>query len=321
MVYPISTLQDSLFTSEQWTGIFESAYGFKVRRSASGVPYVIADSPGGPRVVALPFSDYLPLSDVSECATLLAELRAQFPAYEILLKTTLPKAIARELPDVEVVREAVLYVMYSDAKPNAKFRSNMRRAERDGVEVREVRDTGGLDRFYDLFARLRASKFNSIPQPKEFFEAVHEVFIENDRGYYLEATYQNSVIGSFVVLEAGKTAYHKFGASSLEKLTVRPNNALFGHLYARLERGDYEAVDLGLTGVSEAYEGLRYFKSTTGARESAITYVRSVPAGYNSSARDAFMDAIRGITQKMLQSDLSVDQLSKMSEGIYPHFA
>ncbi len=321
MSHTTQSLSDNLFSSEKWSSVLERAYGFNVQRSERGVPYVVFRGAGGPRVVSLPFSDYLPIDDLATTGGLLRELRGDFSEHEIVLKTILPTQTIAALPNVEIAREAVLHVVYPGTKSKSKFKQNIRRAFRDGVQVREVRDLDALDRFYNLFARLRTTKFSSIPQPKSFFAAVHDVFMATGNGYYLEAVYEGYVVASFIILESDSRAYHKFSASSLQELAVRPNNALYGHLFDRLECGDYDAIDLGLTGVSKGYEGLRRFKSATGAEESSITYVRSLPTVYDITGRKRFMDTISVITKQLVEAKLNSDQLSSISGAIYPHFA
>ena len=315
-----------LFSDARWTGALAEYYGFAVERLELGedrrtsVPYVAFDDLGGARLTALPFSDYLPLSDAAEVAQVAERLRAAYPAASVTLKTRLPAEAAPR--GAEVVRRAVLHVIPAGGEgPNAKFRANGRRAERDGVSVRRVVERGALERFYELFASLRVAKFASIPQPLGFFAAVYDAFVAAGSGYFLEALYRDEVIASFFILESGGRAYYKFSASSLDTLVPRPNNLLFRWLHEALDRGEYDAIDLGISGAGEAYEGLRYFKRTAGGVETPVTYLRWRPEGYDDSVARAHLRSLGAIVERLVAAELSPRQLSEVSAAIYPHFA
>ncbi len=315
---------DCLFSSRAWGRVLGRGYGIDVAYLARGcggeVPYARLTGVGGARTSALPFADYLPLDDVDEARSVLAQLGEIDPAAELTLKTALPEA-ARATLGVVVSREAVLHIIPPDGKPHPRFGANVRRAQRDGVTVVRRGDRDALATFYALFADLRAEKFGSIPQPLSFFEAVYEEFVAADRGYFLEALYGGRVIASFFILEAGTRAYYKFSASSLDELVPRPNNLLFDYLLTRLAAGEYSAIDLGLSGAGEAYRGLRYFKSTTGATELPLTYLTVTPDGYDPTARAALLTRLAAVTKAMTEAGLTHAQLSTLSEAVYVEFA
>lgn len=314
-----------LFEDPRWATALAEYYGFDLRGLTLGdrpgeVPYVLLDGFGSPRVVTLPFSDYLPLDDrrtVEECA---ARLRERHPDASVTLRTRLPSG---ESPaGGELTRGAVLHVIPAGgAGPNAKFRANARRAERDGVTVRRCSSPAALDRFYRLFAALRVEKFASIPQPLGFFRAVFDAFAADDAAFFLEALYEGEVIASFFIVESGGRAYYKYSASSLDTLVPRPNNLLFRWLHDALAEGAYEAIDLGLSGSGEAYEGLRYFKRTAGGVETPISYFTWRPEGYDGSASVAFKAEIGRIVDQVVGAGLSPQQLDRISRAIYVHFA
>ena len=289
--------------------------------SGRALPYVRLEDVGGARAVALPFSDYLPISDVADAIAGTRLLGDVAPAAQLTLKTALGSADAHRVPGARVSREAVLHVLLPGAGPSKRLRVNARRAERDGVTVRRRVSPEALATFYELFARLRIGKFGSIPQPRSFFEAVYGEFVARGRGYFLEAVFEGRVIASLCLLKAGGRLYYKFGASSLEALAPRPNHLLFRTLLDELHEGRYAAIDLGLSGAGPTYAGLRDFKSMTGATAAPLHYLEVTPVGYDPAPRRAHLARLSAVTRAMTEAGLSTQQLSRLSEAIYPSFA
>ena len=317
--------RDNLFCSQAWAEAITTPYELELNwaeelgETTSALPYVSLDSVGGPRVIALPFSDYLPLSSEVAVTELAERLRAKHPSAAITIKTQLSNTV--ELAGARISRKAVLHTITPNGPgPNAKFRANGRRATRDGVTVRKVSDEAALRRFYTLYADLRTRKFKSIPQPYSFFFSIFRQFIQDGRGYFVEAVFNDKVIASFIILLSGTRAFHKFSASSLDRLVPRPNNLIFSFLYDELAAGSITSIDLGLSGLGESYAGLRYFKSTAGGTESPITYYEWIPSGFNIGAEKLFKAHLGKITARMVEAELSADQLSNLSEAVYPHF-
>ncbi|OAV43771.1 GNAT family N-acetyltransferase [Lewinella sp. 4G2] len=324
--YQGTDFEDNLFRGEAWARAVTAPYGLDLRwaegwsATAPPLPYVLRKSLGGTRVLALPFSDYLPLKNASEVSQLAQYLRDVHPEAAITIKTELPNDT--ELAGARVVRTAVLHTITPDGPgPNGKFRANARRATRDGVTVRKATDEGALERFYAMYANLRTRKFRSIPQPYVFFKSIFDAFIATGRGYLVEALYEGRMIASFVILLTGKRAFHKFSASSLDTLVPRPNNLIFSFLHEELAAGRIESLDLGLSGLSEKYAGLRYFKSTAGGVESPLTYYEWMPAGFDVAAEKQFKEHLGELTKKMVNANLTPEQLSSLSLVIYPNFA
>ena len=316
-----------LFGGRRWTAAIEAAYGFTSETvllpGGKPVPYLTVSGAGGDHCIAYPFCDYLPLRSAEEVRGVLEGMAAAHPRAKLTVKSLCRSdEVAFGQHAAGVSREAVLHVIdTSQRKPSARFRANARRAVRDGVSARETSHPAALRRFYDLYAALRVTKFERIPQPLAFFQAIYDQFVAEGRGYFLEAVYEEAVIASFYILEVGTTAYYKFSASSLSQLVPRPNNLLFAHLRQQLDEGRYSAIDLGLSGLGENYAGLRYFKSTTGASQYPIRYFTYVPPEYSEERRTRELSRLRAITNAVVQLGLTPDQLSLLSEAIYPEFA
>ena len=111
-------------------------------------------------------------------------------------------------------------------------------------------------------------KFGEVPQPREFFLNLHRIYLINDRGFLINAYDSNSnLVAGIMVLVEGDTAYYKFAASKLSALSMRPNNFLLDHLIAHLGELGIGKLNLGYTGSSLSYSGLRKYKLSAGANE------------------------------------------------------
>ena len=313
-----------LFDDPRWTRTLANYYGLDLRSvkmpRGHSLPYTLLGEGSQARVVAFPFSDYLPLEDVEEVESVAASLRERHPQAEVLLKTCLPHDV--QVAGAEVVRRAVLHVIHADrGGPSAKFKANSRRAQRDGVTARRANDPGAVGRFYSLYAALRIAKFGSLPQPLGFFRAVFDAFAADGSSFFLEAVYEGSVIASFLIVVKGSRAFYKFGASSLDALVPKPNNLLFVELHGGLAEGHYDAIDLGLSGTGESYAGLRYFKRSAGGEESPITYLRWRPEGFDPEPQAMLRAALGKVVDEIVEADLTPEQLDRLSRAIYPHFA
>ena len=69
------------------------------------------------------------------------------------------------------------------------------------------------------------------------------------------------------ILINNKTCYYKFNASINKMLQYRPNNHLIDFLVRFLSEQEIKILDLGFTGSSNSYSGLREYKKSIGARE------------------------------------------------------
>lgn len=312
-----NALTDELFASPVWAEVLQRAYGWTVERSAAGYPYVVLDDLAGRRVSALPFSDYLPVVDAITYGALSKELQEQFPDYRIILKTTLAENPAAT---GEIVKKAVYHRYFPGARADSSFRRGARKAEKTGLVIRRSTGLDALERFRELYHWQRLRKFGGIPQPGDFFRAVHAVFMATDRGFYLEAVVPDgSVAASLVVLRCGDAWFYKFGASDPGLLNYRPNNLLFAQLTAAVDTGEADFLDLGLSGSSDAYAGLRRFKTSLGGLSFQIRYLASGPELASSAV--AFKKYVGGLASELAATEASPGVVDPLSRRIYPYFA
>jgi hypothetical protein len=267
-----------LFNSMEWLRVLEKSYGLDLRNQNTnylGIPYCVVDNLLGKKISILPFCDYSE-NNLSEDQTVefLNHLKIEFPDFTIVFKHV-GHGLGHRFKSAKIVRQAVRHVVRLDQpiKYSSSFKRNSNKSEREGVIFRKSDGQQGIEDFYSLYCKLRQQKFNSIPQPKEFFSHIHDQFMKRDKGFFAEAVYYNQVIASLVVLQHENIWYYKFGASQERYLHLRPNNLVFKKLIEMGREQKIEQLDLGLSGASRNYAGLRRFKSSMGGVEEPVTYV------------------------------------------------
>ena len=105
-------------------------------------------------------------------------------------------------------------------------RRAVRKARREGVEIRPIAPGPGLAAFHRLHVALRKSKYRLLAQPLGFFEAIASRFAPANAWHALGAWIGDRLIAGTIYLRWGDTLYYKFNASAVDALDVRPNSLL-----------------------------------------------------------------------------------------------
>ena len=326
---------DNLFYSERWLAVLQKTYGYQyvtVFHQPSGQFVIVTslDQLTGKKIISLPFCDYTPIDATYQesLPPMIQALQEQYPEHRIILKTGMP---ATE-PDASVpswlgepTRRA-FYHRIDTSDPaqltqSSSFRRGVKKAQKADVTVEVGTDEATLRTFYQLYYQLRFNKFESIPQPYEFFLNVHREFIATGQGFILQARRRQQVIASIVVLQHRATLYYKFGCSDQEGLPHRPNNLLFQRLIELAAEKNCVAIDLGLSGTGASYEGLVRFKESMGGVRHPITYFTLTPDGYDERTERECKTMLSALTKTMVEQRLDIEATSQLSATIYPYFA
>lgn len=282
----------TVFHTGAWASVLHDTYGFEPQylaasNGASDIEAGIAlFSVTGQRLVGLPFSDLCPplLPDSDAGAALLDEAKALVDE-ESATVLELRGASELELTALEKGDEFLQHVVPLDA-PVDKLKSRLhnsaqralRKAEREGITVRESTTLEDMRRFYGLMVKTRR-KHGLIPQPWKFFANIQKHMMEHGMGYLLLAEYKGETIAGDLLLAYKEGLTYKFNASDPKYLQLRPNNSvLWRAIETGAERG-HKWLDLGRCELDN--EGLRRFKLLWGAEERTIGYYfyPSVKAG------------------------------------------
>lgn len=268
-----------------WSATLAACYGFRpfvvavlgaAGEIEAGLPVmeVVHRPRGRARWIALPFTDRCPALAVDAAAeeALAAALReAAAAAGAATVQVRAP------LPGLTAAPTAVQHILDLAPGPEAlergfssAARRGMRKARREGVEIRVAAAEADLtDVYYRL--HLQTRRRLGVPvQPRRFFRLLWEHVLAPGHGRLLLAVAGGAPVAGAVFLEAGPSVIYKYGASDAAAWGLRPNNLLFAEAIAAAARREFAAFDFGRSDLADA--GLRAFKSGWGAEERPLVY-------------------------------------------------
>jgi hypothetical protein len=157
-------------------------------------------------------------------------------------------------------------------------RRAVRRAEKNGVEVKFARTQEDMDVFYTLLCQTR-KRHGNPPQPRKFFQQIQRHAIETDSGRLILAKHNGIAVAGAVFLHFGRHSIYKFGASDSKSRHLAANNLVMWRALEWYNDKRFSTLRLGRTSVEN--EGLRQFKRGWGSHEYSIKYLR-----YANKTRD-----------------------------------
>lgn len=320
--------QSSVFTSPPWISAVCDTYGFaaaaRVELDAAGEPlaglaWVGVSDLRGDRLIGLPFSDR---AEPFACST--EELRRLTDA---IVGPTAPFTVrclspAAELFDERFRRtgEAMWHgtPLHDDplTRISGHARRNVAHSHRAGVHVEAREDLAAVRVLHDLHVDLRRHKYGLLAQPFAFFEAIWAAFAPCGEVVTLLATKDGSVIAGALLLAWNDVVYYKFGASRLDALAARPNDAIF-HTALRwaTERGA-RLVDWGLS--DDDQPGLIAFKDKWASDRGRVVTLR---AGGETSRTSPEAGALLGeLTRLLVNSSVPTETTRRAGELLYRYF-
>jgi len=94
-----------------------------------------------------------------------------------------------------------------------KHRNLVRRAIKEGVEIKKTTDQEAIDRFWDLYAET-SKRHNFTRYPKKLLQGQLQFFSNEDQALMLEAVYEGEVLASAMIMFYGNSGAYHHGASS-----------------------------------------------------------------------------------------------------------
>jgi lipid II:glycine glycyltransferase (peptidoglycan interpeptide bridge formation enzyme) len=104
-------------------------------------------------------------------------------------------------------------------------RKNIKKAQRQGVEVVEVTSYDGLVSFYDMLS-ISGKRADFIPHPFSYFYSYLKIFGANDNARVFLAVFDGQYVAGVFVVIHGDTAYALGAGSREDAWSVRPNDML-----------------------------------------------------------------------------------------------
>ncbi len=237
------------------------------------------------RLVGLPFSDLCPpLLEAGEDGGLVqAVMNAAGEANAAHVEVRGPAAVPLDASGFSGGTEFYQHIVpvAASAEETAKgFHSSARRAirkaEKEGLTVREAKGLDDMREFYRLTVLTR-KKHGLLPQPWRFFENIRRHMIETGAGHLLLAEFEGRPIAGDLLLRFRDQMVYKFNASDPRFLQLRPNNILLWQAVQLSAALGCRSLDLGRCDLDN--EGLRRFKLLWGSDEKTLRYYTHTPAG------------------------------------------
>jgi hypothetical protein len=317
----------SFFHTSAWARVIVESYGYQPvyfvgwenTRLSSVMPFMdIASRLTGKRGVSLPFTDYCnPFGPIGEfrrgaVQTVLDYGRrskwdyAEWRTIGDLIQGATPSEsyLTHDL-DLERSESDILSGL------NENHRRNIKKAMQHGLTIRLDRSHESLGDFYRLHCRTRR-RHGLPPQPLSFFLNILDHVLSRDLGVIVSALFSGKAIASSVFFHFGPKAIFKYGASDTNFLSHRPNNLVIWEAIKWLKGRGAKSLNLGRTDVDN--QGLRRFKLSWGASESALNYYR-----YDFERKAFARSPLRGDHPKKLFSMTPVGVLRLVGRLCYKH--
>ena len=191
-------------------------------------------------------------------------------------------------------------------------RRNIKKAEKEGVTITVFTSPDSMEEFLRLNTITRKDH-GLPPQPRHFFQNVHDLIISNNLGFIVLASFNNKAIAANVYLCIADQVIYKYGASDRAYWHLRANNLVMWEAISWACDKGYKTICFGRT--EPENQGLRQFKAGWGAQEYLIKYYR-----YDLQ-KNAFIKAPRIINPfyKKLFSKLPIPALNMLGGILYRH--
>ena len=234
----------------------------------------------GNRLVSLPFSDYCAPLGLDEAFVL--ELLQRIIDKAVLFAKKIE--IRGPIPDMPDFNTRLYYKRHTlQLSPDPEnvmnridkrtIRYNIRKAQREGLDIVEANNPKGIEAFQRLHILTR--KKHGIPhQPKSFFMALARNLLAQKRAFLLLAAHDSQVIAASFFMEHQKTIFYKYNVSHPTMLIkFSPNHLLTWKAIERGCRSGFERLDFGRT--DPGNQGLMRYKKMWGAEVQDLPYCYS----------------------------------------------
>lgn len=319
-----------LFSCPPWIEALARTYGFEILASASSdrgkaskaILFSRVSDLRGDRIICLPFSDYCdPLVEDSKSWNELIE-----PVLALGLPVTL-RCLHNEIPACDprftTVRQAMWHCV-DLTRPEKELwsgfsgsaRQNVRKAESNGVTVREGKGLEAVHVFHRMHLQLRKSKYRLLAQPVAFFDHLHELFAPGGRLMVLIAEARGAPVAGIFFLQWGDTFYYKFNASV--DTTLGANDLLMWEGIRLARRRGLSRLDFGLSDPSQP--GLIRYKRKYATDERAISVLRWQPPNHADARSEQIGRVFSQITHLLTDPGVPDEITAAAGDELYRFF-
>jgi lipid II:glycine glycyltransferase (peptidoglycan interpeptide bridge formation enzyme) len=171
---------------------------------------------------------------------------------------------------------------------------SIRKAKKNGVEVRPENNERGLEEFYRL--NMVTRKKHGVPsQPRRFFANLLEHMVAAGHAEILISYYDSKAVASSVFFKFKDTVHYKYNATDPAYVSkVTPNHLLTWHAIEKACLDGYRFLDFGRT--SPENEGLMRYKAMWGGEPSDLPYF------YHPAPKGAASQKESGLSYRIMTS-------------------
>ena len=309
-----------MFNTENWSKLSERAYGYKTEKfSHNGfdIFYSHVKNDIGEYLIAPSFGDFISIN----AENFVALERFSESNNHMAIKIKVCSETRPDLNNYEVVESGFIhqgeYKSYLQWR-NELIKYNFRRYCNNPLTNEVLNNRNDIYEFYKMHAELRINKFQEIPQPWQYFECIYDEYFTQKKGWVIHAyDPEGNLIAGILFIVDGDTAYYKFSASYLKALQYRPNNFLMDRLIQYCDEKGVKKLNLGFTGASKEYQGLRKYKLHAGAIEYP-RYMLKTPL--YSKLNTEIIAEINKQVAELIKTNPSLDDVDQFSSQYYKYF-
>ncbi len=191
-------------------------------------------------------------------------------------------------------------------------RRNIKKARKEKIGLSISTSPEALQDFIRLNGMTRRDH-GLPPQPRRFFNNLHEQVLSRGMGFVALASFQNEAIAANVYFHSGDEMIYKYGASDRAFQNLRANNLV---MWEAVQWGCANGCKTLCFGRTEPEnEGLMQFKAGWGARERGIQYYRF------DLRKNAFTKGTHGINPlfKRIFNRMPIPALNILGNLLYRH--
>lgn len=268
-----------------WRRAVETAYGYPgqvlVARRAGAIQGLlplsaVARPLGKPRWISLPFCDLGgPLATAPDVAEALAA-RARKDvgtggATGLELRCSAPETVEEAALEGRKVRmllglpDSAAGLMQSYPP---KLRSQVRKAEKNGLTSEVVTGAAAVAEFYDVYSR-NMRRLGSPPHSRGWFDAIHRHYSANQDMFIVIVRHEGKAVGAGWVLLCGDKAVIPWASTLADYNPLAPNMLLYWAIQSHLCETGVRQFDFGR---STYGEGTYKFKKQWGAVPVALDW-------------------------------------------------
>jgi len=329
----VSRERSDVFHAPAWLRVLKETYDFELRAlvavdeegvPSSGMAYCKIEDMMDPRIASLPFSDFCdPLvRDREEWNCLIDTLLDGEHRFNMrCLHNQVPLQDER-LTLVDRAKWHAIDLQRSEDDLwmglSGSARRAIKKARREGVEVRIAREKEEIRDFFDLHLGVRKYKYELLAQPYRFFEQIWDHFLGAGKGALMIALFEGRPIGAVLFLEWQNKLYYKFNASDFNYIDARPNDLIVweGMKYGRAKGHEY--LDFGLSDWDQ--EGLLRYKRKFATDEKTISFLRYMPARSPSPQEKMMRALLPQITDLFVDEAVPDSVTEKAGDTLYRFF-